>query len=143
MAHLRRSQNRSIKGTIISVGAIMVAIAVCSVGFFGALDIACRQDINVWAPLYPDAELVEQTESGFLRPRASGLTEQTYYTPDAENDVEAWFRDYRRELTDGRFNAENSEEALGPTLATIQRYVVTAEDREGAYIIYDMECAYS
>lgn len=143
MAHMRRRRKGSIGRSIMGVFFIMVGVVVCSATAFGAMDVYCHNDINTWAPLYPWAELVEETEGGFLRPRASGLTEQVYYTPDTEADVEAWFREYRNELTEGRFNTANPNEALGPVVATVNRFVTSAEDGDGAFIIYDLECAYS
>lgn len=143
MAHIRRQGKGSIGRTLVGMFFIMVGVVVCSVGAFGAMDIYCRSDINTWAPIYPGAELVEETDDGFIRPRASGLTYQVYYTPDAEDDVEEWFRDYRAELVEGRYNAADPNAALGPQVATVQRYVVEADNGDGALIIYDLECAYS
>ncbi|MEL7433914.1 MAG: hypothetical protein AAFN11_08195 [Chloroflexota bacterium] len=143
MAHMRRQGKGSIGRTVMGLFFIMIGVVVCSVGAFGAMDVYCRSDIDTWAPIYPGAELIDETRSGFIRPRASGLTEQVYYTPDAERDVEEWFRDYRAELVEGRYNVADPNAALGPQVATIQRTVVEAEDGEGALIIYNLECAYN
>ncbi|MEL7433915.1 MAG: hypothetical protein AAFN11_08200 [Chloroflexota bacterium] len=143
MAHMRRKRKGSIGRSILSMIAIMFSVIVCSVVTFGAVDVACNNDINTWAPLYPDSELVDETAGGFVRARASGLTDQVYYSPDDASDVRKWFRDYRNELTEGRYNTANPDAALGPQIATIRRYVVEADDGNGALIIYDLECAYN
>lgn len=139
MANKRKG---SLRRTLFSTLLITLGIVVCSVSAFIGVDVACRADIDKWMPIYPDAELVSTDNAGFIRIRASGITQQIYYTPDSPVDVRGWYTDYRRELTQGQFNGGNANTALGGSMATTQRQIMEDPDSDGTLISYYSECAY-
>ncbi len=140
---MERKQKGSIKRTLFGTITILLGVVVCSVTAFIGVDVACRSDIDHWMPVYPDAELVSTDSAGFFRIRASGITEQVYYTPDSPVDVRGWYTDYRREITQGQFNGGNAETAMGSSIATTQRQIMEDPDSDGSFIRYYSECAYN
>ena len=139
---MRRKRKGSLKRTLLSIIFIVVGIFVCSISMVVGIDSYCASDIDKWLPIYPDAELVDADEEGFFRPRAMGITEQIYYTEDEAADVRRWYTDYRRELTQGSYNANNSNSAVAGIATTNYRI---SEDREngGTVIVTFSECAYN
>ena len=139
MAKRKSSIRRTLFGTLM----IIVGVVICSVSAFIGVDVACRSDIDKWMPIYPEAELVSTDSAGFIRIRASGITEQIYYTDDSPVDVRGWYTDYRREITQGQFNGGNAETAMGGSMATTQRQIMEDPDSDGTLIRYYSECAYN
>lgn len=139
---MRRKRKGSLARTVLGVIAISIGVVVCSVGMFFSIDAYCRADINHWMPLYPGAELIDTQNGGFFRVRASGITNQTYYSPDSPNDVRQWYRDHRREITSGQHNANNPNAATSG-IATTRYQVIDDPDSEGSIISYYSECAYN
>lgn len=140
---MNRGRKGSLKRTLFSTLMIFVGVVICSATGFIAVDFTCRSEIDQWLPIYPDAELVSTDREGFVRVRASGITQQTYYTSDIPNDVRAWYREYRREMTQGQFNAGNSNSAMTSNMATTNQQIIDDPDSEGTIINYYSECAYS
>lgn len=139
---MARRRKSSLRRTLLSIVMIIIGIIICSASSIGAIDFYCRNDINHWMPVYPDAELIETQEDGFFRVRASGITRQVYYTPDSPNEVRQWYRDYRQDITSGQFNSENPNEALSG-VATTNRSIKEDPDSDGSLISYYSECAYN
>jgi len=137
-----RKRKGSIARTAIGMIAIIIGVVVCSVVMFFSIDAYCRADINHWMPLYPDAELIDTQEGGFIRVRASGITRQTYYSSDSAATVRVWYSDHRREITSGQFNANNPN-AAASGIATTRYNVSDDPDSEGSIISYYSECAYN
>ena len=136
------NHNRSIKGTIISVIAIMIGIVACTAGTVIAIDMRCRADINHWMPVYPNAEIQVVQQTGFFRPRASGITEIIYITEDDAATVRSWYRDYRRSITMNVSNESNPDTAARGMASTSYR-VVENSDGTGSQIFQLSECAYN
>ncbi|MGB7339551.1 MAG: hypothetical protein WBC91_11725 [Phototrophicaceae bacterium] len=137
-----RRRKGSLSRTVFGTVFIVIGIVVCTTTSIFAVDSYCRADINKWMPIYPEAELVETLEEGFFRPRASGITQQVYYTPDTPNDVRAWYRTYRRDLTSGNFNEANANAALSGVASTDYR-ISDDPDSDGTFISFYSECAYN
>ena len=140
--HERNRSNRSLKGTIISVIAIIVGIVACTVSITAGLDIRCRADIDHWLPIYPDSEVVAVRQRGFFRERASGVTEIVYHSDDDPVTVRGWYRDYRREITSGQYNEGNANSAMRG-MSTTRYQVIDDPDGNGSRIIQTSECAYN
>jgi len=139
--HQRASENRTSNGRLLLslvyiVIGIIVLIALTTLG----IDVRCSADINHWLPIYPGAELIRTDDDGFFRPRASGITEQVYYTSDDAQTVRTWYRDYRREITQNV--AERNPNAAARGLADTRFTISEDPDSEGTLIFTYAECAY-
>ncbi|GAB5490790.1 MAG: hypothetical protein Phog2KO_10050 [Phototrophicaceae bacterium] len=139
---MNRGRKGSLKRTLFSTLMIFFGVIICSVTSFIAVDYTCRSEIDLWLPVYPDAELVSTDNAGFVRLRASGITEQTYYTSDSAADVRVWYTNYRREITQGQYNTGNANSAMSPNMATVNRIINEDPNSDGTIITYYSECAY-
>jgi len=139
--HHEASQNRSSIGRLLlSIIYIIIGIIILMVLITLGVDVRCAADIDHWMPLYPGAELVRTDENGFFRPRASGITEQVYYTSDDPQTVRTWYRDYRREITRNVDTRNPNAAARG--VADTSFRISEDPDSEGTLIYYYAECAY-
>lgn len=132
----------SLMRTLIGTVLIVLMIIICSASFIGAMDIYCHNDINYWMPLYPNAQLVEMQRGGFFRPRASGITLQTYHTADDPTTVRTWYRNYRQTLT-SRLSSESSADMALSGIATTDYTITDEPQATGSLITYYSECAYN
>lgn len=139
--HLRASENRTPLGRLLLSIVLIIfgIIAFVSLLTLG-IDVRCASDINFWTPVYPGAEHVLTEQNGFFRPRASGITEQVYYTSDDPVTVRAWYRDYRRDITENMANRNSEVAARG--IADTSYRIVDDPDSEGTLIYFYSECAY-
>ena len=135
-------RKRSIKGTILSVIVIMIGIVACTGGLVVAIDVRCRVDIDHWMPVYPQSEIQVIQQTGFLRPRASGISQILYVTEDDPQTVQSWYRDYRREITRNVTNQDNPN-AAARGMATTSFRIMENPDGEGSRILQVSECAYN
>lgn len=55
-------------------------------------DSACRAGANNWLPVYPNAQMVEESYS-FLTMHGIGITQREFYTEDYYLDVRRWYQD--------------------------------------------------
>lgn len=139
--HLEASRNQgSIGRLLLSLIAIVIGIIILIVLLTIGIDVRCAADINFWTPLYPGSELVSTGDDGFFRPRASGITEQVYYSSDDPVTVRTWFRDYRREVTRNITGSDPNAAARGVADTSVR----VSEDLEsdGTLIFYYSECAF-
>lgn len=89
----------TVRGTLISVGLILIGIALLTALVVGIVDRQCASDIDRWLPLYPGAAVVSEQHT-FLRPRGIGETMMTLRTPDNQRTVNAWYLDYLQRQTE-------------------------------------------
>jgi hypothetical protein len=134
-------ENRSLKGTILSMIAIMIGIVVCMATLLISIDLRCSVDINYWMPIYPNSEISAIQQRGFFRPRASGITQIIYVTPDDPTTVRRWYIDYRRDIT--RNIATNDSETAASGLASTSYQISENSDGGGSRITQTSECAYN
>ena len=142
MAPHEFNNSRSLKGTMLSVVAIMIGIVLCTSSLVVVIDLTCRSDINHWMPIYPGAEVQTVTQGGFFRVRASGVSEVIYVTDDDVLIVQEWYREYRREITRDRYNSADPESAARG-MATTSYRIVPDKEGDGTRIVQYSECAYT
>lgn len=145
--HLRAKQKQgSIGRLLFTLLMIVVGVVFCSTSLFLAGDYYCSRDINHWMPVYPDAEVAQVVRTGFIRPRASGITEMVYFTEDDVIDVRTWYREYRRDITRNTVNSSNPN-AAARGIATTNNSIFASRDENGedngTFIRQTSECAYS
>lgn len=145
--HERAQQNQgSIGRLILTLTLIMLGVIICSSTLFLGGDAFCRRDIDHWMPVYPNSEIVQINNNGFIRPRASGITEIVYFTEDNVIDVRRWYRDYRRDITRDEVN-NNNPNAAARGLADTTNSIFAAQDdngnENGTFIRQISNCAYS
>ena len=127
-----------IKRLIVSMFLITMGVILAIVALVAVIDIQCSNDSYYWMPIYPNAELIETTQQGYVRVRGMGITEQSYFSTDSVEEVREWYRLYRRELTSGQ-HADNPDTAIqgfGTNLYTAS----PAVDGLGSIISYYTEC---
>lgn len=127
-----------IRNTIVGVLMIFVGIIACVLVLLVTVDWACRRDIDLWMPVYPNAELVA-AETNFVRVRAMGVSSATYRTPDDSDTVRSWYTQHRRDLTSS-LTAEGDAPARG--LAATRYQILDDPAGDGTLIIQHSECAY-
>ncbi|MEM9951286.1 MAG: hypothetical protein AAF846_06795 [Chloroflexota bacterium] len=139
---MRKRRKKSLGRTLIGMVFITIGIIACTVSAIAGIDAYCASDINKWLPIYPEAELIDSAEEGFFRPRAMGITQQLYYTGDDVVDVRGWYREYRRDITQGSYNARNANTASSG-VATTDYSIFEDTDNGGTLIRTYSECAYN
>ncbi|MCZ7544799.1 MAG: hypothetical protein M5R40_15330 [Anaerolineae bacterium] len=112
---------------------ILVLIIVCLLVVTVGLDVACHNDIENWAPLYPNAEVVEMTYDGLFRPRAMGITWVTLLSPDPINDVRHWYYENLQ---------QNIRDRTTRGIAQTDRWIEENPDGEGTLIYLSSSCAW-
>ena len=131
----------SIRRLVLSLTLIVVGIIVLAVLLLAAIDGQCASEINTWLPVYPGATLVSE-EHDYFRPRAMGRTTGAYYTPDDSATVRRWYSEYRRALTEGRYNEANPNAPMEAGSAATVRFDLRPAEDGGTIIILRSECAY-
>ena len=123
---------------ILSTLMITVFVMICTLGMVGVVDVYCASDIDLWLPLYPDAEFVETTQGGLFRPRATGITVQTYLSSDSQREINRWYLQYRRDTT-SRLQEERQGAAISRTAIVDYQLDDTPDGK--THITYYSECA--
>jgi hypothetical protein len=122
----------NIRRLVISLILILIGVVACTVATFVGIDAVCRNDVETWLPVYPGAELVEQTYD-FVRPHAMGKTTSRYFTPDDPQTVRLWYADTMQEI---------GKEHTSRGIASTRHFVREAPDG-GSIIQLSSECAYN
>ena len=119
------------KRQVVTMLLIIVSIFGCvSVTVIG-LDAACYRDVTAWLPVYPDAEIISQSNE-FFRPWAMGRTNMLLYTDDDYNTVNRW---YIEQLT--AVSAVQPDRGIARTDWRLRRDA----ERGGTLIQLSSECA--
>jgi hypothetical protein len=118
---------------LITIGVILAIVALVAV-----IDIQCSNDSYYWMPIYPNAELIETTQQGYIRARGMGITEQSYFSEASVEEIREWYRQYRRDITTGQ-HADNPDTAI-QGIGTNNYTASAAPDGSGSIIHYYTEC---
>jgi hypothetical protein len=118
---------------LITIGVILAIVALVAV-----IDIQCSNDSYYWMPIYPNAELIETQQQGYVRARGMGITEQDYFSTDSVEEIREWYRVYRRQITEGQY-ADNPDTAI-QGIGTNNYMVNAAPDGSGSIISYYTVC---
>jgi hypothetical protein len=127
-----------LKRIALSTLLITIAVLIAVTSLIAGIEIYCVNDSYYWMPLYPGAELLETQQQGYFRMRGMGITEQTYFSTAAVTEIRNWYRDYRREITEGQQNANPDAAIEGFGINTVS--VIAADDGTGSIITYYTQC---
>jgi len=123
----------TVRGLLWSLIFIPIGILFCSTSVYVAVDSSCHKDATRWLVDYPNAELVEQTHTGF-RPFGLGTTIRLLRSPDRELAVKAWYWDHNTELNQQRI-------FMADSLATMHiTYPIVEDNSEVTWIELRSEC---
>lgn len=106
---------------------IILASLTCVGSIIFVADVQCSSDIELWVPLYPNAETVS-VEYDFIRARAWGNTRIIQVSPDDSEIVKQFYRDNiilllndrrSRGLADTNSHIEPDEETGGSQITLL------------------------
>jgi hypothetical protein len=123
---------------------IILGVIICSIGTTAAIDVACYNDIGYKQPLYPGAEIIDESR-GFFRVRGMGRSEVVLRTPDSADTVRKWYNDYRESLKHATVDEEDrsATNMSSGGLAIVSMSAVDDAETGQTRIYLRSDCAYN
>jgi len=127
--HLRNRDN-PVRATLLSTLVIMAGIFACTGVTVVAIDAACNEYIERWAPYYPNAEQIS-AEYDFIRLRGMGNSLVVLQTDDDRATVSRWYGEWYR-------NEAGSSQGIGTA-----GYRLEERPDDSLYIYLFSRCAWT
>ena len=120
---------------------IFLAVLICSVGSFFAVDRVCVAYLPQRLPIYPGAKIVIQNHN-FATAFGMGTTAVTLYSPDPPEKVRTWYGQTVGAFLKQSINSSDFITYLGRQIARVQYDITEAPppNETGTQIILYAQC---